>query len=416
MSWNISLRLNNIEQQIKNLQNEGLLNPLEENIQGNGYDILNIKDIDATGDISCSTLKTNITSGVTIQSAGIECTTLNTSDDIICEQNITCNQLNYSTLNPPVGGVSETIEKVLQNGNDANNETLTNLGGLTMTGNINLNYNQLTNWNNGTVGGHLYTANGDPLGDDTRAEFGVFNNNGNNGYIMGIGDATGTLNEFNTFKIADAITNQQYLRIDNAGIQQITLSADKLLYKTDSTQPSSATGYILDSLKTPPMYKQVFSNVNKSLSIDYNPASASWLFGTNIYMGDSVFNYGVNYAEILFSYLSINFTSDDPFLPPNSCQLYLGNSPTSFYDPALGNRIIFSVVNNASDQPNFTFTSSIPIILYYQNGGLGSSFDSLYLNIQLQDQQVYNININNTNFVVSAYIAGKNTDPLAWND
>jgi hypothetical protein len=413
MSWNISLRLNNIEQQIKNLQNEGLLNPLEENIQGNGYDILNIKDIDATGQISCESLKTAITSGVTIESSGINCTDIN-CDSLTSDTFITCDTLNYGTLNPPVSGVSETISRVLQNGNDAQNETLVNLGGLVMTGNLDVNFSQITNWTNGTVGGHLYTANGNPLGTDTRAEFGVFNNNGNNGYIMGIGDQTGTLNEFNTFKIADNTTGQQYFRIDNSATQQITFSADKLLYKTDYTNPANATSYILNSLGTPPMYRQIFSNVNQSITLNIPNINPTYIFGTNIYTGDQVFNYGVTSADILFSYLQITFTGLDPFPSTNNCQLYLGTTPDAVFDPDKCNRIVFGVVNSEGGG-TYTFTSSIPIILYYQNGGSGQSFSDLYLNIQIQDANTYTIELQNTNFIVSSYIAGKNTDPLVFN-
>jgi hypothetical protein len=396
--------LNNIEQQIKNLQNDGLLNPLQEDIQGNGYSILDIFNID-TGTINVSdeiNCKDTITENLTV------------NKDIDCVGDVTCKTLNYSFLNPPVGGGSVgTIEQVLTAGNNANNLILNNLGGLTMQGNIDVNFNQIENWNNGTVGGHLYTANGNNLPNDTRAEFGVFNNNGNNGYIMGIGDQAGTLNEFNTFKIADNTTGQQYLRIDNASTQQITFSADKLLYKTDYTNPANATSYILNSLGTPPMYRQIFSNVNQAITV-VNTGLPFWIFGTNIYTGDSVFNYGITSADILFSYFKINFNSLDVWTQPNNCQLYLGPTPNYAFDPDKGNSIIFSVTPDNSDG-SFSFISTIPIILYYQNGNSGENFDNLYLNIQIQDAQEYTISLIDTNFIVSSYIAGKNTDPLVFN-
>lgn len=394
MSWNIGIRLNNMQQQINNIANKGLVNPLEENIQGNNFNINEINNITANGDISCSTLKTNISSGVTIQASGVECTTIE-CDSINCQTDISCNTLNYENLNPPISGVSETISKVLQNGNNAEGQTIIGLENL-------------------TIGNYVYVANGSALGDNTTSAVALYNNNGENAYKLTIGDPTGSIDEIYTFKISD-LSSQEYLRIDNSAINQITLSSNKLLYKQSSTQPPSATGYILDTYKQMPAYKQIFSNVNQSISLNINSSDPSYLFGCNIYDGDTIFNYGITYSEILFSYLQINFTSDDPFLAPNNCQLYLGPTSNYSFDPSKGNRIVFSVLNNSSDQPNYTFNSSVPIILYYQNGDSGSSFDNLYLNIAIQDQQLYNVTFSNTNFVVSSYVCGKLTDPLAWN-
>jgi hypothetical protein len=368
-------------------------------------------EIQATGNIFCNTL-TAQGAGDNINGEGIVCMRIDAPDYV------STGTLKYVTLDPPISGVAEPINKVLQNGNDAENETLINLGGLTMQGNINANFNQIENWNNGTVGGYLYVANGNPLLDDTRASFGVFNNNGNNGYIMGIGDAAGTLNEYNTFKIADNTTGQQYLRIDNASTQQITLSADKLLYKIDYTNPASGTSYILNSINNPPMYKQIFANVyniieNKTItsSVPY------WLWASKVYEGDAVFNYGVNYGELLLSYFSITITSPTPWVGTNNCQLYLGNSLNSIFDPDLGNRIVFNCVNNPTNGlADFTFVSTIPIILYYQNGDSGNSFDTLYFLAQFQDSGTYSFQFNNCNFMTTGTISGKNTGALAIND
>jgi hypothetical protein len=405
--FNINLKLNNLQKQINNIQNKGLLNPLEENIEGNNFNINGINEV------NCMVLNTGNTSGVTVNASGIACTDID-CDNITCAGVISCNELVYGQLNPPISGVAEPISKVLMNGNDASNNSITNLGGLQMTGNLDLNYNQITTWNDGTIGGSMSIANGDPNGADTRSEV-RFYNNGETNYFMGKGDIAGQTENFNNFRLYDS-NNFEYMQIYPVPTQQIIFSCDKLLSRQDSSNPANATGYILDSIKTPPMYKQIFSNINQSISFE-NSGEPSWIFGTNIYTGDQVFNYGITFSEILFSYLQINFQSEDPFLAPNNCQLYLGPSPNYAYDPSKGNRIVFSVVDNTGDQPNYTFTSSIPIILYYQNGdlGAGNQFDNLYLNIQIQDQQVYNISFQNTNFVVSSYICGKNSDPLAWN-
>jgi hypothetical protein len=372
---------------------------------------INCTEINASGDIICNAITAQY-QGLSITGEQIQC------QRIDAFEYVSTDTLRYTNLEPPISGVAEPISKVLQNGNDAENETLINLGGLTMTGNLNVNFNQITNWANGTVTGHLYAASGNPLGTDTRAEFGVFNNDGNNGYIMGIGDVTGTLNEYNTFKIADNATGTQYLRIDNASTQQITLSSDKLLYKIDYTNPASGTSYILNSINNPPMYKQIFSNVYNIINLKSITSSVPyWLWASKVYEGDSVFNYGVNYGELLLSFFSITITSPTPWVGTNNCQLYLGNSLNSIFDPDLGNRITFNCVNNPNNgEAEFTFVSTIPIILYFQNGESGNSFNTLYFLAQFQDSGIYSFQFNNCNFMTTGTISGKNTGALAIND
>ena len=384
-----------------------------------------LQDTTINGELLCGALAT-FNDGITMgdgsiinfglaEGTSVDITSLDVAE-IACSGAITCETLNYQNLNPPIAG-AQNLEQTLTIGNDAESKTIANLGGLTMTGDINIGANQLTNWANGTITGTLYAANGNPLGTDTRAQFGVFNNNGNNGYIMGIGDTTGTLNEFNTFKIQDYISGQQYLRIDNSTTQQITLASDKLLYKTDSTNPANATAYILNSLTAPPMYKQIFSNVADTIS---NKVIASntpyWLWGSKIYDGDLVFNYGINYGELLLSYFSITITSPTPWVGTNNCQLYLGNSPLSVFDDTIGNRIVFNCTNTSGGVANFTFTSTIPIILYYQNGDVGTSFNTLYFLASFQDAGTYSFQFNNCNFMTTGIITGKNTQPLTIND
>lgn len=370
--------------------------------------------------------------------------------DLLVLGDTTVGLLNYTTLNPPVSTAHVNLQQVLTNGNDAGGLTMVNIGQiktivtsgvtiessgiecteLTATGDIScqvidansatigditIENDQITNWNNALVGGYLYAINGDNLGQDTRAFLGVKNNGGS--YLMGVGDQTGTLDEFTTFKIFDEATNQQFLRIENASSQQMTLASDKLLYKTDSTNPPSATAYILNSLTAPPVYKQIFSNVVNTIS---NKVIASatpyWLWASKIYEGDQVFNYGVNYGELLLSYFSITITSPTPWVGTNNCQLYLGNSPTSVFDPTMGNRIVFNCTNTSGGDANFTFTSSIPIVLYYLNGDSGTSFDTLYFLASFQDAGTYSFEFNNCNFMTTGTITGKNTQALAIND
>lgn len=393
MSWNISLRLNNIEQQIKNIQNEGLLNPLEENIQGNGYDIIGIKNIDATGEINttdnifCNSIETTTQTGTAISTSKIDC------NNIDCQGDISCFTLNYTALNPPITGGGETLKQTLTNGNDAGDIGINNLGTVNITS------------------GDLIITDGNNIGQDTQAYISL-NNISNVPFYLAYGDSQGINNQ--KFLLLDS--TQEYYKIQNTGTTTTTLSSQKLLRNTNSSNPANQTGYILDSLNNPPMYKQIFNDVDHTLTQNFTSASPSWLLGNNLYTGDQVYNYGINYGELLFSYFQIQFVSETPFNPLATCQLYLSNSQTAIFDPSKGNRIGFNLTNNSSGQANYTFTSSIPIILYYQNGGLGESFSNLYLNIAVSQTQTLTITINNTNMMITGLITGQNTDPLVFND
>lgn len=97
MSWNVSTRLNNLQQQINNIANKGLTNPLEQIMDANSYTIENINILD--GGTNSIEIKTSNINGVQIDS------NLNVDADI------TCDTLNYTTLNPPIntGGISFNI-------------------------------------------------------------------------------------------------------------------------------------------------------------------------------------------------------------------------------------------------------------------------------------------------------------------
>ena len=46
MSWNVSTRLNNIQQQLNNIANTGLTNPLEQILNANSYAMQNLSVLD----------------------------------------------------------------------------------------------------------------------------------------------------------------------------------------------------------------------------------------------------------------------------------------------------------------------------------------------------------------------------------
>ena len=115
------------------------------------------------------------------------------------------------------------------------------------------------------------------------------------------------------------------------------------------------------------MYKQIFYNISSSNPLSLTSGVPTFIFKSDIYPSSAnrVFNYGINYAEILLSYFQINFTSSAPWVGTNNCQLFLSNAPNpTSYDPTLGNAIVFNIVNNGSGQPNYTFTSNIYVNMH----------------------------------------------------
>lgn len=387
-----------------------------------------LKDTTIIGDLLCQqSVEIN---GVTTINNGLVADTIQAgSIEGISEMstnNLYCDTLHYVNLDPPISGVSETIQKVLQNGNLAQNETLIGLGGLTMTGIINMQDQAIDNC--GTLDMHaniemgnfningvndLNFVNGDSIGQNSTNTIKFSNVSGVPFYLEN-GDIQGIDNQ--QFKLRD--DSQDYITISDQGTSQIKLCSQRLLRSLNSTSSANGFGYIMDTLVKPPMYKQIFNGINSTKTLALTAGVPSWIFGVNIYPTgeDLVFNIGINYAEILFSYFQINFTASSPFSPPNTCQLFLSSDPNpTSYDPTKGNAIIFGVVNSSTGQPNYTFTSSVPIILYYQNGSLGASFIDLYLNIQIQDAGTYTVSLQNCNFTITAYVAGKNNQTIVFN-
>lgn len=305
---------------------------------------------------------------------------------------ITVGTLNYTSLNPPIAG-AQNLAETLTIGNDASQQAIKNCGAITITD------------------GALTLQDENPIGFDTRTII-EMNNLADTMYIVH-GDSQGIDNA--RFTIGNAETN--YITFLNNPSNYTTISCSELLRNDTSNDVASATGFIMDTLNHPPMYKQIFYNISSSNPLSLTSSVPTFIFKSDIYPASAnrVFNYGINYAEILFSYFQINFTSATPWVGNNNCQLFLSNAPNPpSYDPTKGNAILFNVVNNSSGQANYTFTSSVPIILYYQNGDLGTQFENLYFNIQIQDTGVYTVALQSCNFAITAYVAGKNTGSLVF--
>lgn len=126
MSWNIITRLNNLQQQVNNIANTGLTNPLEETLNANSFNMINLDTLDANANI------------LKLQSSNVGGIQTNCKLDVDGE--VTCTTLNYTTLNPPITGGGENLEQTLTNGNDAGGLNMVNLGSVTLS---TLNYTTL---------------------------------------------------------------------------------------------------------------------------------------------------------------------------------------------------------------------------------------------------------------------------------
>jgi hypothetical protein len=104
---------------------------LNGDLQMNNYDITGVNEITANG-VNGNTINVkNVDStnyySITGNLAGIQ-----VGANIVCGDDITCNTLNYTALNPPISG-SQNIEDVLANGDNANGRDLIGLDELRAT-------------------------------------------------------------------------------------------------------------------------------------------------------------------------------------------------------------------------------------------------------------------------------------------
>lgn len=306
---------------------------------------------------------------------------------------IYCNTLNYTTLNPPVGGGgSQNIAQVLQTGNNALNYEIQNLGGINMTGDINTggnNINDLQSLLIGTTGGvsHLNLGN-------TANNFDLYNDGSNNLII----------NQY----VSNSLYNDPITIADK---EFIVLKTNKLLYN----QPNigSTGSYVIDCKYTPPMYKQIINNASGTKTNFTNVSKSFFSFefyDNSLY--DSTQYRGVNYIEITFSLLILTFqvvsNQTEYWTKDDYCVIFVSDTLDGTFDNSRQNCI---VVNMNVGNSNTIFTSSIPIILgcTCQN----SNNNKLYLNAYFSRNPSvfgtgatgYSINMSPSNLLLGGYVS-----------
>jgi hypothetical protein len=302
---------------------------------------------------------------------------------------LTCNTLNYTTLNPPITGGGETLQQTLTNGNSAGGLDIDDVGAL--------NADSINSTGSIYAEGYLQAGNKAGL-SAIQLLYGNGTTLGNNYQIIGVND-TFQLQQYKN----NALTAQPLL------INQETLTQFKtsnLVYTQDGTN----NYYILDSNFNTPCYKQIFTNLNQTVS--NMGANASPFFSVPIYTKSNSYNYGVNYTEILFSSLNLTFTSSTVFGSNLQATIFLSSANSGEFNPALGNSIVINITNT-NGTPTYTFNSSIPIILYFNNT---TQFNKLYLLVAYSIVTLtnYNLQITNSNMAVTGYISSNPNGSITW--
>lgn len=307
MSFNVSTRLNNLQQQINNIANKGLTNPLEQILDANSYMIKNVNIIDGgtnqveiktnnsggvqidnntnidadltiTGTLNCSSFNPPIAgTGVQTVTAGTNIDITGTTVDPIINvtgvvQTITAGTnitITGTATNPIItaagGGTgTQNLTSVLQNGNDAGGNTIVNLNGLTTYNNVSI-------------------INGDPVGDSDLSSLTLQNASAT--YLVSCGSVVGD----GIFRIQDNNSNS-YVSVD-AQNNVLTLGTSSSINTFENTVNATnyISGYQFKSLPTGDIalvvlsdktdtksYQQVYYSPSDTYAIQYyngaNPA------------------------------------------------------------------------------------------------------------------------------------------------
>ena len=88
MSWNISTRLNNLQNQVNNIANKGLTNPLEQILNANSFSLENLNVVD--GGANILKLQSSNVGGIT------------TNNNLTVGGDAHVNTLFYTALSPPI--------------------------------------------------------------------------------------------------------------------------------------------------------------------------------------------------------------------------------------------------------------------------------------------------------------------------
>lgn len=414
MSWNVNLRLNNLQQQINTIANKGLVNPLEENLDANGFQLINLNLLDGKS----NALLLHSDSGIS------------TNTGLEVQGNISCNKLTYQSLSPIP---SANLQEVLETGDDAGGNNIINLGELKF-----IPTNGILNLSNVAVQqlSNLSCENGitisQPLASQN-AELGLFNtdnyfkivNEFNGGFSLSDIDYTflqtqkgnnqtiiPTLNNNTILTIGSenyftpqirfnydggSASSKKYILVcynDLYQIQQfdetntdinrpltidstnsITLKSDALIY----SDMQGNTGNVLTTMDLNEQITQIYNGVSSVYSVS--------AVVSNILSIPLTQKNGLNYVSLLFNNISITCTNQN-LSPGTQATIYLASANLAGYDSTKSfNPIVYTINNN-----NGVFNSSIPIEMTF----IDNNINTIYLIIAINQISLtpYDISFN----------------------
>jgi hypothetical protein len=259
------------------------------------------------------------------------------NQDITNVKDLTVSKLNYTTLNPPIPTATiPNLTQVLTAGAGAGNQDITGVKNL-FTSDLILNY--------GSAG----------------SNFQIF---GNSDQLV-----------FQQYKGSPLVlTNQPIIITDNSNI----------LFNTGSL--ILIDSYVLDSKYNTPSYKRILGNQAIKITSFLNMWGT--FFSTPLYPKTiSNVYYGVNYAELSMSSVSITLKSNLTFNSVDTISVFLSNSPSANYDLRYSNRITQTAVQGAN---TINFTSTATTTLYWYNS---APITNLYLNMRVSASGMQPLNL-----------------------
>lgn len=342
---------------------------------------------------------------------------------------LTCSQLNYTTLNPPIPtATTPTIAQVLTAGSLATNQDLSGINNLTCTtlkyttlsppipttptptiaqvltaGSIGSNQD-LSGINNLTCTTLKYTSLSPPIPTATIPTL---------TQVLTAGNGAGNLNitGVNNLFASDLIINDLVLNYGSAGSNfQIFGNSDDLIFQqykgspsvltnqpiiiTDSSSIVLNTGilalqnsYILDSKFNTPSYKRLINNQQFNISSFLNLWGT--FFSTPLYPKtvNPTYENGLNYAELSMSNVEISLSTKITLSTSDLFNVFLSTSQTNAFDPTQGNCITQASTTGAN---KIVFISSATSILYFYSQ---TPITNLYLNIRITSATIQPLDI-----------------------
>jgi len=485
MSWNINLKLNNLQNQINDIANKGLTNPLEQVLNANSYNLENLNILDGGNNVL--ELKTNNILGIKFDN------NVNIDGNLNVNNDITGNIIHYTQLDPPISTSGITYSLIGSNTSQPNSSTIlmghadpkvgfySNQNITFPTATVDLDFQDSSSLSNSVFFGFS------DIYQSSTVKYGIFWYpsqhliyqiiNGNQGvyitssytslniilklfntqlrtYINGteiltfrqtlsepsfylccsgyvldgiiltasllnfISNQSDTLSQVLTY--GNDATNQDIINVNNLTLNTLHYTnLDPPIPKTTSTLSDilqngnnannqdisgvnnlTCTNLHYTSLTPMPVYiyKQYFTNLNINIS---SLQVYTYLFNLPIQNTD------IKTLELFINNINIQMTSTS-FVSNLTAYFYISNQPASTF---INNSNLYNYFSFVPSKNN-TFTSTVPILLYYNS----SQCFNLYFNVYLSSININPISLLiNMSGMASGYISQVNNNTIFVN-